>query len=197
MVWTLVHTTVRAILADAETGKLLDVQTLTNDAHLKSEKAGTGSKNPKRILELCSKLLAGYLDKYDDVESIGVTGAMHGILYTDKEGQAVSPLYTWQDQRGDQINPESGKSYAKELSEITGYAMATRFWSYNTLLQYETSFNSKKEAVSFCTIPDYVAFSIAQEKEPLLHQSMAASLGTLIYKRNVLIQKLSKEQEWI
>ena len=35
-------TTVCAILADAETGKLLNVQTLTNDAHLKSEKAGRG-----------------------------------------------------------------------------------------------------------------------------------------------------------
>ena len=32
-------TTVCAILADAETGKLLDVQTLINDAHLKSEKS--------------------------------------------------------------------------------------------------------------------------------------------------------------
>ena len=33
-----------------------------------------------------------------------------------------------------------------------------------------------EEAVSFCSIPDYVAFSIAREKAPLLHQSMAASL---------------------
>ena len=169
-------TTVCAILADAETGKLLNVQTLTNDAHLKSEKSWERIQNPKRILELCRKLLAGYLDKYDDVESIGVTGAMHGILYTDKEGQAVSPLYTWQDQRGDQINPESGKSYAKELSEITGYAMATGFGL--TTHYYNTKHHLiPKGAVSFCTIPDYVAFSIAQEREPLLHQSMAASLG--------------------
>lgn len=43
-------TTVCAILADAETGKLLDVQTLTNDAHLKSEKSWERIQNPKRIL---------------------------------------------------------------------------------------------------------------------------------------------------
>lgn len=140
-------TTVCAILADAETGKLLNVQTLTNDAHLKSEKSWERIQNPKRILELCRKLLAGYLDKYDDVESIGVTGAMHGILYTDKEGQAVSPLYTWQDQRGDQINPESGKELCKRIVRDHRLCNGNRFWSYNTLLQYETSFNSKRSGI--------------------------------------------------
>ena len=169
-------TTVCAVLTDAETGELLDAKTLTNDAHLKSERSWERIQNPTRILELCRQLLADYLDCYEDVESIGVTGAMHGILYTDKEGKAVSPLYTWQDQRGDQVNPESGMSYAKELSEITGYAMATGFGL--TTHYYNTKHGLiPEEAVSFCTIPDYVAFSIAREKAPLLHQSMAASLG--------------------
>ena len=175
-------TTVCAILADAETGKLLNVQTLTNDAHLKSEKSWERIQNPKRILELCRKLLAGYLDKYDDVESIGVTGAMHGILYTDKEGQAVSPLYTWQDQRGDQINPESGKSYAKELSEITGYAMATGF---GLTTHYFVQFRTMS------------LFRSHRRENHYFIKAWLQVLGFMIYKRDVLIQKLSKEQEWI
>ncbi len=68
-------------------GELLDAKTLTNDAHLKSERSWERIQNPTRILELCRQLLADYLDCYEDVESIGVTGAMHGILYTDKEGR--------------------------------------------------------------------------------------------------------------
>lgn len=32
--------------------------------------------------------------------SIGVTGQVHGILYTDHSGKALSELYTWLDQRG-------------------------------------------------------------------------------------------------
>lgn len=169
-------TTVCAVLTDAKTGQLLDAKTLTNDAHLKSEKGWERIQDPVRILELCRQLLDDYLKGNEDVESIGVTGAMHGIVYVDGEGQAVSPLYTWQDQRGDQMDPDSGKSYAKELSEITGYPMATGFGL--TTHYYNTKHRIiPEEAVTFCTIPDYVAFSIAQEKTPLLHQSMAASLG--------------------
>ena len=48
-------------------------------------------------------------------------------------------------------------SYAKELSEITGYAMATGFGL--TTHYYNTKHGLiPEEAVSFCTIPDYVAF---------------------------------------
>ncbi len=32
--------------------------------------------------------------------SIGITGQVHGILYTDLNGNALSKLYTWLDQRG-------------------------------------------------------------------------------------------------
>ena len=42
-----------------------------------------------------------FFARYPDIERIGVTGQMHGILYLDGEGNAVSPLYTWQDARGD------------------------------------------------------------------------------------------------
>lgn len=169
-------TTVCAILTDAKTGEIMDVQTLANDAHLKSEKEWERMQDPKRILELCRELLERYVKAYQDIFCIGVTGAMHGIVYIDSDGNAVSPLYTWQDQRGEQKDTESGQSYAEELSEKTGYAMATGF---GLTTHY---YNTKKDmipdgAVSFCTIPDYVAYSLAGENKPLLHQSMAASLG--------------------
>lgn len=35
--------------------------------------------------------------------SIGVTGQVHGILYTDHSGKALSELYTWLDQRGGEL----------------------------------------------------------------------------------------------
>ena len=138
-------TTVCAILADAETGKLLNVQTLTNDAHLKSEKSWERIQNPKRILELCRKLLAGYLDKYDDVESIGVTGAMHGILYTDKEGCKSAVYMAGSKWRSDKSG--KWKELCKRIVRDHRLCNGNRFWSYNTLLQYETSFNSKRSGI--------------------------------------------------
>lgn len=169
-------TTVCAVLADVQSGELLDVKTLANDAHLTSERSWERIQEPERILDLCRELLNSYLAAHKDVACIGVTGAMHGIVYINKDGKAVSPLYTWQDQRGEQTDPETGLRYAKELSEITGYPVATGF---GLTTHY---FNTKEElipedAVSFCTIPDYVAYSISGKKKPLLHQSMAASLG--------------------
>ena len=40
-------------------------------------------------------MLDDFLDEYPEVEKIGLTGQMHGIVYIDKEGTCVSPLYTW------------------------------------------------------------------------------------------------------
>ena len=47
-----------------------------------------------RVLELIYK-------SYTGIVSIGVTGQMHGILYLNSDGQAVSNLINWQDKRGD------------------------------------------------------------------------------------------------
>lgn len=60
-----------------------------------------------------------------DVERIGITGQMHGVLYVDGAGQPVSPLYTWQDGRGSQIYRE-GESYADYLSQKSGVPIYQR-----------------------------------------------------------------------
>ena len=47
---------------------------------------------------------------------------MHGILYADENGAAVSPLYTWQDERGN-LEYKDGATYAEYLNSkatVTG-----------------------------------------------------------------------------
>ncbi len=39
--------------------------------------------------------------------SVGITGQVHGVLYTDSNGNALSKLYTWLDQRGVELIDES------------------------------------------------------------------------------------------
>lgn len=176
-------TTVCAVLADANTGELLNAQTLTNDSALTGKAKYEKCQDALRILELCRQLLEGYLSVHKDVVSIGVTGQMHGIVYIDQEGKAVSPLYTWQDKRGDQMDDEVGKIYAKELAEITSYPMATGF-GLTTHYYNVKNHLVPEEAVSFCTIPDYVAFSLCGGKRAKVHQSMAASLGLYDVQKN-------------
>ncbi len=105
-------TTICGILIDAEEGTVLDVITLPNTFELK----GAGYErlqDPGGIIRQAEALYRGFLGKYDDICSIGITGQMHGIVYTDAKGQAVSPLYTWQDESGNEPAeecPGSGSS---------------------------------------------------------------------------------------
>ena len=206
-------TTVCGVLVDAKTGELLDAKTLTNDSVIESVHTYERTQDAGKILVKCKNILEEYLSEQEDIVSIGVTGQMHGIVYVDENGVAVSPLYTWQDGRGDLCCPDiqndiqkkltvtdsetvenidSGNkvadnaevaklgngaiTYAAELSKITGYHMASGFGL--TTNYYNTKHGLvPEEAKSFCTIPDYVAMSLAGEKRPKMHQTMAASLG--------------------
>lgn len=206
-------TTVCGVLVDAKTGELLDAKTLTNDSVIESVHTYERTQDADKILVKYKNILEEYLSEQEDIVSIGVTGQMHGIVYVDENGVAVSPLYTWQDGRGDLCCPDiqndiqkkltvadsetvenidSGNkvadnaevaklgngaiTYAAELSKITGYHMASGFGL--TTNYYNTKHGLvPEEAKSFCTIPDYVAMSLAGEKRPKMHQTMAASLG--------------------
>lgn len=206
-------TTVCGVLVDAKTGELLDAKTLTNDSVIESVHTYERTQDADKILAKCKNILEEYLSEQEDIVSIGVTGQMHGIVYVDENGVAVSPLYTWQDGRGDLCCPDiqndiqkkltvtdsetvenidngnkvadntevaelgnGAITYAAELSKITGYHMASGFGL--TTNYYNTKHGLVPEkAKSFCTIPDYVAMSLAGEKRPKMHQTMAASLG--------------------
>lgn len=206
-------TTVCGVLVDAMTGELLDAKTLTNDSVIESVHTYERTQDADKILVKCKNILEEYLSEQEDIVSIGVTGQMHGIVYVDENGVAVSPLYTWQDGRGDLCCPDiqndiqkkltvadsetvenidngnkvadnaevaelgnGAITYAAELSQLTGYHMASGFGL--TTNYYNTKHGLvPEEAKSFCTIPDYVAMSLAGEKRPKMHQTMAASLG--------------------
>jgi sedoheptulokinase len=99
---------------------------------------------------------------------------MHGILYTDKDGNALSPLYSWQDERGNL--PFENSTYAKVLSSRSGYTVAT---GYGTVSVFYDTVNGliPENTASFCTIGDFVAMKLANCKAPVLNQTNASSLG--------------------
>lgn len=185
-------TTICGILMDAGSGELMKRYTLPNDAGVSGGEAFERQQDPARILELCQKLIADLMEGETKIAGIGVTGQMHGILYLDREGKAVSPLITWQDQRGNQLCPtgcrddqcpkgnparpaKSERTYAEVLAEYGGRLAA----GFGAVTHFYNTRNGKipLEAVCFCTIPDYVALRLTDKKQPLLHASMAASLG--------------------
>ena len=107
--------------------------------------------------------------------AIGLTGQMHGIVYTDCAGRPLSPLYTWQDQRGETVREQILEKTG--ISVPGGYGFATHY--YNMIHGLVP-----KGAVSLCTIMDLFGMRLTGNSRPLMHSSNAASLGLFHPGRN-------------
>ena len=100
---------------------------------------------------------------------------MHGIVYVDKEGNCVSPLYTWQDARGsicdgDQIPLTEEIRERCQIHAASGYGLVTHIYNIRHNLVPDA-------ALSFCTIMDYFGMHLTGRKKPLVHVSNAAGFG--------------------
>jgi sedoheptulokinase len=106
---------------------------------------------------------------------------MHGILYVDGAGRAVSPLYTWQDGRGERTRAD-GKSHAGFLSDALGQRLST---GMGFVTHYYNAANKlvPEGARRVCTIADYVAMRLAHATAPVMDTTMAASLGCFDLRR--------------
>ncbi len=142
------------------------------------------------IMEKAQGLLYSILDSYNGIISIGVTGQMHGIVYINSEGEAVSNLATWQDKRAEQ-KLQNGKSACELIKEITGEKIAT---GYGIATHYYNTLNGKvpDEAVGFCSIMDLFIMKICKVKRTLTHASVASSFGLFDIKNGAFMtDKLS------
>ncbi len=168
-------TSICGIVLDKSSSQILSVYTEPNNSNLQSKNDWEKIQDPEITKNIALNILSGILTEYPDIKGIGLTGQMHGILYVDNKGNAVSPLYTWQDGRGNIIF-ENNKTYAEYLSEIighklaTGYGLATHFHNLKNNLVPET-------AAHICTIADYISMQLSGNKSPLVDTTNAASLG--------------------
>ena len=90
-------------------------------------------------------------------------------------GTPVSPLYTWQDGRGDLPHPQGG-TWSQALSRITGYPCATGFGTVTHFYNQANGLVPETAAV-ICTIHDYIAMRLSGRTRPVTEASDAASMG--------------------
>ncbi len=159
-------TSVCGVAVDVHTGQILRSKTVDSNAFLTAAHPWEKIQSPKKLVAVARQILDELLCA--PTAAIGVTGQMHGIVYTDADGQAVSPLYTWQDERGNQ--PYKGTTYAGYLNSFAGYGNVTDFYNRQNGLR-------PTEAVNYCTVHDYFVMQICGLKQPVMHASDAASLG--------------------
>lgn len=159
-------TSICGISLDADTGKIIKSYTKNSEAFIKTPNAWEKIQSVEKIMEVAKDILEKIIDA--DTAVIGVTGQMHGIVYTDKDANAISPLYTWQDGRG---NLEyKGTTYAEYLKSNTGYGAVTDFYNRINGIRPEN-------AVSYCTIHDYLVMKLCELKMPVIHESDSKSFG--------------------
>ena len=167
-------TTIDATVIDHASKQQIEGFSMSNTFDLPS-KSGFCEQDANGIVKRVKELLDHIIGSYENIRSIGVTGQMHGILYTDKHGNAVSPLFTWKDKRADQKN-KNGKTYCEIIQSITGeeistgYGFATHYYNQeHGLIPADTS--------TFCSIMDYFVMKLTKKYEPLVHATNAASFG--------------------
>lgn len=166
-------TSVCGVLTDALTGDLINTKTKNSNAFLEGVAWWEKIQSVDKIINIATEILNDLL--CDDVSVIGVTGQMHGILYYNSDGTAVSPLYTWQDGRGKL--PYKDTTYAEYLNSFSGYGNVTDF--YNTENRLIPS-----DASGYCTIQDYFVMRLCNNKKALMHSTNAAGLGCYDLKEN-------------
>lgn len=167
-------TSICGICADAENGRIIKSVTLPNNSFISTDKEYERIQDTEIIMSAVYSLL----DELDakSADAIGFSGQMHGIVYTDAEGNAVSPLYIWQDARAN-LEYKDGKSYAKHLGCFAGYGLATDFYNVNNGLVPEN-------AEYLCTVADYAVMKLCGNRIPVCHITNAASLGCFDVVKN-------------
>ena len=88
-------TSISAVAVESSSGLLLRSVTVPNDSVLPSPDGVSRIQDPARIVKTVLSLKEALAAEFSPVTAIGVTGQMHGILYLDRVGRTVSPLYTW------------------------------------------------------------------------------------------------------
>ena len=167
-------TSICGICADAENGRIIKSVTLPNNSFISTDKDYERIQDTEIIMSAVYSLL----DELDakSADAIGFSGQMHGIVYTDAEANAVSPLYIWQDARAN-LEYKDGKSYAEHLGCFAGYGLATDFYNVNNGLVSEN-------AEYLCTVADYAVMKLCGNRIPVCHITNAASLGCFDVVKN-------------
>ena len=164
-------TSVSAAVINLETGNVLKTQSLPHHAEIMADVPGAHTQNPDVLVARAQEFITSLIS-FGPFSGIGVTGQMHGILYVDADGKAVSPLYTWLDRQAEKVQ---GGSYL-EFQAVTGEAVPLGYGAVTHFTQARSG-HMPNTAASLCTAPDYLVMRLCGLTQPLTDPTLAHSLG--------------------
>ena len=165
-------TTVCAYVLKLGDGTPLAVYRTENGSDLPPLFAGDHRQDADLLYRRVQHLLDTVIAHYPCLCAIGFTGQMHGVLCTDKLGQALTPLYTWQDERAGQGTP----SACDVIWEKTGYRVSAGY-GLATVYALMRDGEFPTDTACICTVMDYAAAKLCGVPITRMHTTNAASLG--------------------
>ncbi|MDR0602566.1 MAG: hypothetical protein LBG42_09330 [Treponema sp.] len=178
-------TKICALVFDAESGRALE--TLHGGSvFMPSARPWERIQDPEAVFRIVEDMCQAMARKYAPISGIGISCQMHGILYIDARGRAVSPFYTWQDGSG-ALPLKDGKTCAEYLAGLAaetfrknsgtvpyatapGYGLVTHFY-------HRFAGTVPAEASKLCTIGDYAVMRLCGAAQPVMHATNACALG--------------------
>lgn len=179
-------TKVAAVIADSESREVLDSSSLVHRADVSVPGIpGASEQSVSVILNVLADCI-GQLDQdlLQQVEAVGLTGQMHGVVLFSPGKQETSNLYTWQDERCvhkgflEKLQKASGDNRLR-----SGYGVATMAW----LSEYEPEFIGRYRSAS--TIHAYIGALLAGTNRALIDPTDAASLGLFDIRTNTWLKE--------
>lgn len=192
-------TTICAGVLDREKKEWIDIMSIPNRHEIAAENFWEKMQDSTGILLDGLDLFEKLRTAHGPIDGVGLTGQMHGILYLNAEGKPVSPLYTWQDGRGDLEMGNTSESYTSFITRRSGYNVAS---GYGSVTHFYNQVNHliPKDAVKLTTIYDAFQISLTGKTDLVLHPSSAASFGLYNLKQGdfdrKIIQKLGMNPDF-
>lgn len=174
-------TTISLIVLEQDLKTICECYSISHYSLISNNEPFHKIQSVDKLINKVNNLIEMAVKYHKNVISIGLTGQMHGIVYIDKNGKAVSDLYTWQDKCGEQ--PYENTTYCSYLENITGEKTAT---GYGLVTHFYLMKNNElpQNACKFCTIADYVGMVLTKRDSPIVHLSNAASFGFFSCSKN-------------
>jgi len=181
-------TKIAVLLFDAHSGTVRATYSIPNDSETTNAQGrarGWSEWNAEQTVELAFKAIAEASSHRlrEQLEGIGVTGQMHGMLLVGQDQHPLSPLMGWQDQRCNEKMPRKNLTYIQRMIELagehgflregcypaTGYMGSTLFW-----LKENRALPSKPATA--CFLPHYFVMKMTG-CGPIADPSNAGSSG--------------------
>ncbi|CAI6080058.1 sedoheptulokinase [Cohnella sp. JJ-181] len=177
-------TSLCATAVDTRDGSAARTIVRMNPAALPAAAPDERTQDPDRIVDELVEMIEAWRDLLPETAAIGISAQMHGILYVDDRGRAVSPLYTWQDGRGERQVAEQEQeqdapgatTYRQRLEALSGYPVPSGYGLLTHDVLRRTG-GVPAAAAKLCTVGDYAAMRLAGRAAPLIDATQAASLG--------------------